>query len=418
MTTETVTDRPAQASSDLHASIDQVQGHLVEFDKISAGLAAIEKAHPKDVACAVSTPAGMKQAIAGRAAWRDPRVALEKVRKAAKAPVLALGRDIDAFARSLETKLLEGETHYDDQIKAEEARKEAERQARLRKEQERIDAIRAVILDNFISVPAQVADATAAQISAEIQRVVALEIDASYQEMATEAEIAKGRALEALRKLQDKAATRELEAARLAAELEELARQRKEREAEEDRLRKERAALAAQRAAAEEEHQREMLEARARRQREEDEIRAKREEQDRADRARRDEEDRQARLARAAEDERIARERAALQEERRQEEFRQAEARRVEQQRLDAEAAARRQAEEEQIAAQRRADEEERARERAQIEEERARQEAVFQAAPEMLELLRQWKTAEESGVKPLLKKAGAARDQLLARFE
>lgn len=106
---DATTERPAtQASADLHASIDLVQGQLVEFDKISAGLAALEQAHPKDVVCNVSTVVGMKQAIAGRAAWREPRINLEKARKAAKAPVLALGRDIDAFARSLETKLLEG----------------------------------------------------------------------------------------------------------------------------------------------------------------------------------------------------------------------------------------------------------------------------------------------------------------------
>lgn len=94
-----ILDAPAQATtSDLTASLTAVQGHVAEFDKIAAGLAALAQAHPVDVVCDVTTPAGMKQAVAGRAAWRDPRVAVEKARKAAKAPVLELGRKIDAFA--------------------------------------------------------------------------------------------------------------------------------------------------------------------------------------------------------------------------------------------------------------------------------------------------------------------------------
>lgn len=411
MDTATVTP-VKQASSDLHASIEQVQSQLVEFDKISAGLAALEQAHPKDVACAVSTVAGMKQAIAGRAAWRDPRVALEKVRKAAKAPVLALGRDIDSFARSLETKLLEGETHYDEQIKAEEARKEAERQERLRKEAERVARIRDLIMDNFTSVPAAMVESTAAGIGEEIVRVVALEITpTAYQELTQEAQESKDKALHALRVMQEKAADRELEAARLKAEREELARQRAERDAENARLEKERKALAAQRAAAEAEHQQAMEEARARRQREEDEIRAAREEQDRADRARRDEEDRQARQARAAEDQRLARERAAIEEERRIEreaqERRVAEARRVEQERLDKEAADRRAAEEEEIAQRRR-----------QEEEERVIHIRVFEAAPLMLEALQQWKNAEDAKLPGLLKVARITRDKLLESLQ
>lgn len=405
---DTATITPAkQASSDLHASIEQVQGQLVEIDKISAGLAAIEKAHPKDVACAVSTVAGMKQALAGRAAWRDPRVALEKVRKAAKAPVLALGRDIDAFAKSLETKLLEGESHYDDQIKAEEARKEAERQEKARKEAERIARIRDGIHESFTSVPAMMDGSSAAELSEEIQRVVAMEITPFFQELAQEATDAKDKALATLRKMQEKAADRELEEARLAAEKEELARQKKARDEERAKLEQERQAIAAQRAAAEAEHQRMMQEERARRQREEDEIRAKREEQDRADRARRDEEDRLARQARAAEDERLAKERTALQEARAAEERRQAEARRIEQDRLNAEAAERRRVEEEEIAARRRAE-----------EEEHAHNMRVREAATEMLELLLQWKAAEDSGVKALLKKCSASRDQLLADLQ
>ena len=96
---------------ELTAGIASVSSEVAKFDGIAAGLAALEKAHPKDIACDVTTTAGMKQAIAGRAAWREPRIAVEKARKAAKAPVLELGRAIDTFAKELETKLLAGESH-------------------------------------------------------------------------------------------------------------------------------------------------------------------------------------------------------------------------------------------------------------------------------------------------------------------
>ena len=124
--------------SALTTSLEVVKGKVAEFDKISAGLAAIEKEHPKDVVCDVTTREGMKQAVAGRAAWRDPRVALEKVRQAAKAPVLALGREIDGFAKALEATLLEGEENYDRQIKVETEKKKREEEAKAKAEADAI----------------------------------------------------------------------------------------------------------------------------------------------------------------------------------------------------------------------------------------------------------------------------------------
>lgn len=461
-TTQENTDSlPGQASADLHASIDLVQGQLVEFDKISAGLAAIEKAHPKDVACNVSTVAGMKLAIAGRAAWREPRIALEKARKAAKAPVLALGRDIDAFARSLETKLLEGETHYDDQIKAEEARREAERQERIRKEAERVAGIRDRINEAFVSVPSMMDGSSSPELVDEIKRMVALEVDASYQELAGEAALAKDAALATLRRMQEKAAAREEETARLQQEREALAAARAAQEAEDalvssiransvriegdsvgyiqkaiyafesgardwegdtrprviqalaaarqqmaDRLAaaKERERVAAERKALEEQR----AAARAEQQRLDDEARATREKADRDDRARRDEEDRLAREARAAEDKRIAAERAALEAEQKKareaEERRVAEARRIEQERIDAELAEKRRLEEEQIAARRRTEE---ARHAASMR--------LREAAPQMAAVLQQWQQAEADGDDAELQRARSTRDEVLA---
>lgn len=455
---ETITPtRPSQASSDLHASIDLVQGQLAVFDKISAGLAELEKAHPKDVACDVSTTAGMRQAIAGRAAWREPRVNLEKARKAAKAPVLALGRDIDAFARSLETKLLEGETHYDEQIKAEEKRREDERLEKIRREEARIAGIRSRINEAFVSVPSMMDGATAAQLLEEIRRLVAIEVGATYQELAGEAALAKDAALATLRRMQEKAAAREAEEARLAAEREELEKQRAAQEAEDalvrsirriatsiegdsvayvqkaintfevaardwaedtrprviDTLAAGRQHLADKLAAVQERERvaaerRALEEQRAEQRRQEDEARAAREKADREERARREEEDRRAREARAAEEKRIAEERAALEAERKAareaEDRRLAEERRIEQERLDAEAAERRRREEEEIAARRRAEEEQH---QADLR--------LREAAPRMAQVLRAWQQAEAARDKVALQQARVDRDAVLA---
>lgn len=222
-------------------SIETVQTAIVEFDKIAAGLAAIEAAHPKDIACDVRSSAGMKQAIAGRAAWREPRIAVEKARKAAKAPVLALGREIDAFAKSLEAKLLAGEEHYDEQIKVEERRREQERQRKIEAErrrvaeiQERIDAIKAF--------PVRAAGKSSIVVEALIGDLVAAEADDTFAEFRPAAERAHAESLAALREMYGAALVHEDDARRLRAEREALEQQRREdeaRRAEEDRIARE-----------------------------------------------------------------------------------------------------------------------------------------------------------------------------------
>lgn len=463
--TEATETRPEQASADLHASIDQVQGKLAEFDKISAGLAAIEKAHPKDIACAVTTAVGMKQAIAGRAAWRTPRLALEEARVAAKAPVLALGREIDAFAGKLKVQLLEGEKHYDDQIKAEEARKEAEREEKARKEAARVQAIRDRIHTEFVGALLMMDGATAAELEEEIKRLVAVAVDAAaYQELELEAVRAKEAALVALRGKLERVAAREAEEKRLAAEREELARQRAQQEAEDalvasihanasriegdsvayvqkainyfesgardldgdprprviEALATARRQMADRLAAAQE---RERIEAdrkalaaeRAEQQRQEAEARSAREKADREDRARRDEEDRLAREARAAEDQRLAAERTALESRQREareaEERQQTEARRVEQERLDTEAAQRRQREDEEAAARR--------QQERQQEHAKAAQRALAEGAgPAMLAILQHWQAAEKAKDKVALQAARVERDVILKTLD
>lgn len=126
MNTETIERAPSATALAIRASLDQLDGALAEFEAIEAGFAALEAAHPANLACDVTSPKGMREAIAGRAAWRDPRIATEKARKAGKAPVLALGKDIDARAAAITARLEVGEANYHEQIAAEETRKKAE----------------------------------------------------------------------------------------------------------------------------------------------------------------------------------------------------------------------------------------------------------------------------------------------------
>lgn len=295
MTTETI-ERAEEVVAAVPEQLNNVSGAVALFDKIAAGIAAIDAAHPKALACDVRTPAGMKQAIAGRAAWRDPRIAVEKARKAAKAPVLALGRSIDAFAAQIEQKLLEGESNYDDQIKAEEARKEAEKEAKRAAEQARVDGILESI--KRLTVAPSVANQSAAEIAALIPKAEAVVIGERYQEFEPQAQAAKSAMVQTLRDMHEAAVTREAEAARIEAERAELARLRAE-QAVRERIAAEQAAKeqAAARAAQEEENRR---------------AAEARKEADRIAAEQRAEADRIAAEARAAEQAKIDAERAEL----------------------------------------------------------------------------------------------------------
>ena len=209
------------------ASIGVVQGEVAKFDAIAAGLAAIERAHPKDVlVAAINTPAGMKLAEGAWRAYRNPRLDVEKARKAAKTPVLALGRAIDEFAGGLESRLREGEDHYKAQIDAEEERKAVARAEAARVEAERIAKHHAGILTiRSYLTRSQAPDMTAARIAAGMEMLRAIEIGPDWQEFAVEAANAQCGTLESMRLLHAQAASREAEAQRQEAIRIENARQ-------------------------------------------------------------------------------------------------------------------------------------------------------------------------------------------------
>ncbi len=145
--TPAVTIAKEQNALAIAEDMDRVRNSLNEFDRVSAGLAELEARYPKDAIYPVETTKGMKDAVEHRAAWRGPRILVEKARKMAKAPLLALGKNIDARAAWITEQLEAGEQPVDQQIKAEEARREEERQRKAAAEAARVMRIQEALAE-------------------------------------------------------------------------------------------------------------------------------------------------------------------------------------------------------------------------------------------------------------------------------
>lgn len=329
---------------------------IAEYSKTEAGLAEI-RARMRDVVYDLTTTKGLDAAKRDRRELVTLRTSLEAQRKALKEPALELTRRIDSEAKRITAAIVELEEPIDAQIRKEEARREAEKLAKIEAERRRIETIQAAI-DVYRRAVADCTGMTSAQIAARRNEIAATRFDevwpAQFAEFGNDAKAARDSAVIALADLQDRVARQEAEAAQIArdrAELEELKRAQAAAAAREE---------AARRAREEEERRaREAREAEERRQREaaEAQARAAREAEERAAAERRAAED--ARLK--AEADRLAAERAAF--ERQQREAEEAERRRREQ----------REAEERAVAeAQRKAEEERQRAERERLAEENA----------------------------------------------
>jgi hypothetical protein len=235
--------------------IEQVQGVLAKFSRVEAGLAALREKHGNTV-YPVATTAGMADAKAARAEIRAGRFAVETLRKTAKTPLLQIGRRIDQEAIRITEAILEVEQPIDDQIKAEEARRLADREAKraaeverlrleaaekLRIEQEQLEAQRAEIaaeqarlaeerarIDAEAAAARKKADAEAA----EARREAELEMAAQRKALADERALAEAEA----RRVADAQAA---EAKRLADAQEEIDAQQRALERERQKAREE-----------------------------------------------------------------------------------------------------------------------------------------------------------------------------------
>lgn len=286
-----------------------VNNAVARFDAVAAGIAALQKRYG-GVVYDVTVPKGMEAAKEARRAIREPRYEIEKVRKAAKAPILALGRRIDGEADRITKQLLAIEEPIDQQIKAEEARKEAERQAAIEAERQRLAAIDRQI-DAMRAAPAEVAGKSADIIRARLDALYE-PADFDFQERVDIAKSVRAEVIERLEAMHAERLAFEEEQERLRVEREAEAERRRQEEA---RLEQERQRLAAERA----EQERKAAEERARLQAERDAAEAA--ERERQEQARREQEERDRaeaeRQARIREDEeRLARQRRELEQER------------------------------------------------------------------------------------------------------
>lgn len=328
----------------------EVTNAVAEFDRVGAGLADL-RAKYANVVFEVTTAKGMNEARLARAAIREPRYEIERIRKSAKAPLLALGKKLDSEAARITRELEELEVPISDAITTEETRKEAERAAKVAAELARVEALqdRVAELRGNRTLSAMSGSALIAE---HISDLEAIPVDVGFEEFQQAAEDAKASGLSWLRQVHEAAVAHETEQARIIAEREELARHRADaaRRDAEDRARREAEERAARKAREDEEAraaeqrriQRELQDredaqrrkvladqeaaakaardAEAARQKQEREaheaqLRAEREQQELAARVERDriaEENRQAAAARKADEDRLAADRAEL----------------------------------------------------------------------------------------------------------
>ena len=176
----------------------------------------------------VATTAGMKTALRRRAVFRDIRVSADKERAARKAPLLEIGRLLDAKAKELVALSKPYEEHHDAVIKAEEARKAEEKAEKERIERERIARIHEYIAD-INAIPSKLVGKSAEAIRTALSEAEAMEIDidvfADFTGTAMQARLFVVTKLIPMLAAQEE---HEAEQARLKADREELARQQSE----------------------------------------------------------------------------------------------------------------------------------------------------------------------------------------------
>lgn len=205
----------------MSTELAEVQNAVTAMSKVETGLEALRKEYG-GIVFPVGTSSGMEMARAARRAIREPRFEVEKIRKAAKAPILALGKKLDNEAARITRELTLIEAPIDMQITQEEDRIAAEKQARIDAEVQRVQLIQERIAE-LRGAPAACAASHSDIILGHIGDIEAKIIDSSFGEFEQEASKAKATTLASLRGLHSAAVARELDEQRIAKELAELA---------------------------------------------------------------------------------------------------------------------------------------------------------------------------------------------------
>lgn len=347
------------------ASTQAPSSSLAVFDPVQSTLADLRQRYG-NVAFDLRTVKGNDEARKARKELVTLRASVDKIYTAWNQPLLEQQRKARELCAEVKGEILKLETPIDEQIKADEARREAERLAKEAAERERVAAIRKRI-EAIFSLPAELAgaDSQALIVALDVTLPMLLGDKSFFEEMQGEAEAAASVVEARLCAMRDarlaaeeQAERQRIEAERLAAERAELERQRAEFEA---RQRAEREAQEAREAAARAEQERQERErAEAERQ-----AREAREAEERAIREQREAEERRIAAEREAAEADLRARRAALESEERA--VREAaEARRLEAERLESERLAALQ----------------RARQEDAFQEERAQAQAAAGAAP------------------------------------
>lgn len=225
---------------------------IAEYNPIAAGLADLRTRY-ENVAWDLRTVKGNNDARAARKELVSLRTGLEAKRKELKEPVLERAKLIDSEAKRITAELLKIEMPIDEQIKADEARRETERREREAAEAKRVAAIM-VRINAIASMPADLAGRSWIVIENAIQDLQnAPKFD--FAEFAEQADSTTRATVVRLNELADASKAAEDAARKLAEERAELARQQAEAKrlaevedakiAEEQRIERER--LAAER---------------------------------------------------------------------------------------------------------------------------------------------------------------------------
>lgn len=192
-------------------------GVLVEYSRTEAALAALRERYA-GAKFDLTTTAGDKAARAARLDLVTLRTGLEKKRKELKAPAVEFGKKIDDEAKRITTEIVALEDPIDAQIKADEARREAERLERERIAAERTAGFRAKI-EAIRACVAKSQGISSERISDGLAKIEAITVDtATWAEFEEEAAQAKAFTVAAMLNLRDLAKAREEEAARVEAQ--------------------------------------------------------------------------------------------------------------------------------------------------------------------------------------------------------
>jgi hypothetical protein len=212
--------------------LTEVTKAVAEFDRVGAGLAELRKQYG-NVVYDVTTAPGMNDAKAARVAIREPRYEIERIRKSAKAPILALGKKLDSEAARITSELEKLERPIDTAIKAEEDRKEREKEARIQAELARVTGLQERVAE-LRGCPNLSASSGSELIAGHISDLEKLPVDDSLEEYQQAGADAKAVGLARLRDLHAAALAHEAEQVRIKEEREELARLRAEQKKRDD----------------------------------------------------------------------------------------------------------------------------------------------------------------------------------------